>query len=140
MVLPCMGLAAGVDIMSTFAGCGGRPYGVCFMNYRIARRAMGLAVLLVAAAACGPAPTTPTAPSVTTLAPLLLPRVGGLWGGPMTFTDLSGGTGIVRSAGSLECVGATFATVLGQSNSSSLQITQDGTKVEGRLTSSETGL
>lgn len=109
------------------------------MSYGFARRAATLAAL-VATVACGDTSTTPTAPTVTTLAPLLQPRVGGIWSGTLTFTDVSGGTGIVRTAGSLECVGQTFATVIGQSNDSSLQISQDGKKVEGRLTSSETGL
>jgi len=109
------------------------------MSVRFPRWAATLAVI-VATAACGPTPTTPTAPSVTTLTPLLMPKVGGLWAGTLTFTDVTGGTGIVRTAGSLECVGQTFAAVIGQSNDSSLQITQDGAKVEGRLTSSETGL
>ena len=109
------------------------------MSHRFTRRAAMLAAI-VATAACGPAPTTPTAPTVTTLAPLLQPRVGGLWAGTLTFTDVTGGTGIVRTAGSLECVGQTCAAVIGQSNDSTLQITQDGTKIEGRLTSSETGL
>lgn len=109
------------------------------MSHRFTRRAAMLAAI-VATAACGPAPTTPTAPTVTTLAPLLQPRLGGVWAGTLTLTDVTGGTGIVRTAGSLECVGQTFAAVIGQSNDSTLQITQDGTKVEGRLTSSETGL
>jgi hypothetical protein len=109
------------------------------MNAPLSKWVATLAVL-AGTAACGPAPNTPTAPSVTTLTPLLQPRVGGLWAGTLTFTVVAGGTGIVRTAGSVECVGETFATVIGQSNDSTLQITQDGMKVTGRLTSSETGL
>src|SRR5688572_1392798 len=116
-----------------------RPRGAYFMNDWSVRRAAVLAAL-VAVAACGPTPTTPTAPTVSTFAPLFLPRVGGLWDGTLTFTNVSGGTGIVRTAGSMECVGSTFAAHLGQANDSRLQITQDGLDVKGRLTSSETGL
>lgn len=109
------------------------------MNYRFAMRALALTGM-VAAAACGQAPGTPTAPTVSTFGDLLLPKVEGLWDGNMTLTSISGGTGIVASAGSLECVGQNFNAVIGQSNDSRLQIVQDGLKVEGRLTSSETGL
>ena len=109
------------------------------MSDRFVRWAAGLTAIVLAAA-CGPAPTTPTAPTVSTFAPLFLPRVGGMWDGTLTFTSISGGTGIVRTAGLMECVGSTFNAVLGQSNDSRLQITQDGLDVKGRLTSSETGL
>ena len=109
------------------------------MKYGIVKRAALLATM-VATVACGPAPTTPTAPTVASLAPLLLPRVGGLWAGPWAFDHISGGTGIVASAGTLECAGITFAAVLGQSNDSTLDITQDGDKVDARLRSAETGL
>ncbi len=109
------------------------------MNYRCAMRALALTTI-VTATACGQAPGTPTAPTVSSFRDLLLPKVEGLWDGNMTFTSISGGTGIVANAGSLDCIGLNFKAVLGQSNDSRLQIVQDGLKVEGRLTSSETGL
>lgn len=102
----------------------------------------GLLAAILTTAACGenltatpPAPTGPT-----TLAPLLLPRVDGVWGGNLTLADITGGTGPARTAGILACGGATFQQVLGESNLHSLSIKQTGTDVTARLTSAGTGL
>jgi hypothetical protein len=109
------------------------------MNYRFLRRAIGLAVI-TATAACSGTPTTPSPTFVPTLAPLLIPRVAGLWGGTMTLNPVTGGTGVVPSAGLLDCVGDTFNRVIGQANEVTLEITQDGRALEAKLRSSSTGL
>jgi hypothetical protein len=111
------------------------------MNTRLAALA-GLLVMAAMFAACGEKLTsTPTAPTgPTTLYPLLLPRLGGLWGGSVTLTGIAGGTGPARDAGALECVGAAFNAVIGETNDNSLSITQNGTNLTARLTSAGTGL
>ena len=111
------------------------------MNSRVALYA-GLVVLAVAAASCGEndfaRPPQPAGPS--SLTALFVPQVAGVWGGPVTLTGIAGGTGPARDAGSLECVGAAFNAVVGESNDHTLTITQAGTDVRARFTSAGTGL
>lgn len=111
------------------------------MNTRVPLHA-GLLAMVMMAAACGEnlnaVPTGPTGPA--SLSSLLLPRVEGLWGGALTLTGVAGGTGPARNAGGLECVGAAFDAVVGESNDHSLSITQTGTSIAARLTSAGTGL
>ena len=57
-------------------------------------------------------PATPTGPS--SLSDLLLPRLGGNWGGELTLNGVTGGTGPAVNAGSTWCEGAAFARVLGE--------------------------
>jgi hypothetical protein len=112
------------------------------MTYSRFTRAALLASVLVASAGCGPdlnsPPAAPTGPS--TLSGFLTPQVGGLWGGPLTLEVIGGGTGVLRSAGMIECAGATFEQATNKLNESTLFITQDGAQLSGRLTSAETGL
>jgi len=112
------------------------------MKSRVALHA-GLLAMVMLSAACGENLTSapaagPTGP--TTLSPLLLPKVDGLWGGEMTLTGLAGGTGPARNAGAHACVGAAFDAVVGESNNHSLSIAQTGTSLSARLTSAGTGL
>jgi len=102
----------------------------------------GLFALAVMAAGCGPnvtaVPPGPTGP--TTLTPLLLPRLDGVWGGEMQLTLIAGGTGPAREAGIHACGGDAFINVLGESNFNSLSIKQDGREIDARLASAGTGL
>ena len=103
----------------------------------------GLFAAAVLVAGCGPnltaVPPTPTT-GPTTLAPLLLPQLDGVWGGEMQLTGIASGTGPAREAGIHACGGDAFISVLGESNFSSLSIKQDGRELEARLASAETGL
>jgi hypothetical protein len=112
------------------------------MTYSRFTRAALLASLLVASTGCGPdlnsPPAAPTGPS--TLSGFLTPQVGGLWRGPLMLEVIGGGTGVLRSAGMIECAGATFEQATDKSNESTLFITQDGPQLSGRLTSADTGL
>lgn len=104
---------------------------------------MGVFAVAIASVGCGPNLTAvPPGPSTgpTTLEPLLLPRLDGVWGGNMTLTGISEGTGPARDAGSRACVGAAFDLVVGESINHSLSIKQDGTSLTARLTSAGTGL
>ena len=114
------------------------------MNTRVALPA-GLFAVLMMTAACSenldPVPTAPTGPA--SLSSFLLPRVDGLWGGPLTLASVAGGTGPARDAGGLECAGAAFDAVVGESIDHTLSITRTGTDVTAitaRLTSTGTGL
>lgn len=111
------------------------------MTKRIAQH-IGLLTLVVMAAGCGPnltsAPPGPTGP--TSLSPLLLPKLDGVWGGDLTLVGIAGGTGPARNAGTLACVGQAFNAVIGESNSHNLSITQTGTALTARLASAGTGL
>ena len=103
----------------------------------------GVFAMAIAAVGCGPNLTAvPPGPTTgpTTLAPLLLPQLDGVWGGDMTLTGIAGGTGPARNAGALACVGAAFSNVVGETNSNSLSIKQTGTDLTARLTSAGTGL
>lgn len=111
------------------------------MNSRVALHA-GVVLLAVTTASCGDnvivGPPQPAGPS--SLTPLFVPQVAGVWGGPVTLTSIAGGTGPARTAGSLECVGAAFNAIIGESNDHTLTITQTGTDVSARLASAGTGL
>jgi hypothetical protein len=111
------------------------------MKIRLAACA-GLLGMAMMFAACGEnltsTATAPTGP--TTLSPLLLPQLGGLWGGPVTLTGIAGGTGPARDAGAIECVGAAFNAVVGETHDNSLSIEQTSTSLTARLTSAGTGL
>ena len=102
----------------------------------------GLLVFIVMVAGCGEnrssIPPTPTGPS--TLLPLLLPQLSGIWGGPVILTSVAGGTGPARDAGALECVGAAYDAVVGETNDSRLIIAQSGLAVTASLASAATGL
>jgi hypothetical protein len=103
----------------------------------------GLFASVMATASCGTSPNsipaTPAGPS--SISDLLLPRLGGLWGGDLRFNGVSGGgTAIARDAGLVACAGAAFDAVTGEVNGHSLSITQSGTDVTAKLVSSTTGL
>jgi hypothetical protein len=107
---------------------------------------LGTAVLAaVTGVGCGPnltaMPTPPSGPS--TISTVLAPRIGGLWGGPVTLTGIAGGTGPARTAGALQCAGRELSNVIGESNDHILAIShQDpaSTAITARLTSAGTGL
>ena len=102
----------------------------------------GLFAAAILASGCGPnltaVPPGPTGP--TTLAPLFLPQLDGVWGGEMTLTLIEGGTGPAVTAGVHACGGIAFGNVMGETNFNSLSITQTGTELEARLGSAGTGL
>jgi len=102
----------------------------------------GLFAVAILAAGCGPnltaVPPGPAGP--TTLAPLLLPQLDGIWGGQMTFIGVAGGTGPAVTAGAHACAGAAFNEVFGESNDYSLSIKQTGSDLAARLTSAGSGL
>ena len=101
----------------------------------------GLLASAVATASCGESvnrvPATPAGPS--SLSDLFLPRLNGLWGGDLTLIEVAGGTGAARNAGALECVGAAFDDVIGETNYNSLAITQSSTDLTAKLVSERTG-
>ena len=95
----------------------------------------------------------PQGPSTgpTTLAPLLLPQLDGVWGGQMRLElptsfdppptgPTGGGTGPAVNAGFHACGGREFIRVLDETNENFLSITQDGRELEARLASRGTGL
>ena len=102
----------------------------------------GLFASVMATASCENSPTqvpaTPAGPS--SLSNLLLPRLDGVWGGDLTLTQVSGGTGAARNAGALECVGAAFDDAIGEVNYNSLSITQSGTNLTAKLVSAGSGV
>ena len=102
----------------------------------------GLFAVAILVAGCGPnftaVPPGPTGP--TTLEPLFLPQLSGVWGGEMQLTGIAGGTGPAREAGAHACAGAAFLNSVGESDFSSLTIAQDGTELTARLGSAGTGL
>ena len=103
----------------------------------------GVFAVAIWAVGCGPNLTAvPPGPTTgpTTLAPLLLPKLDGVWGGDMTLTGVAGGTGPARNAGTIACVGAALNAVAGQSSNYSLSIKQTGSDLTARLTSAGTGL
>jgi hypothetical protein len=96
----------------------------------------------VMATSCGEnithTPVSPTGPS--SLSDLLLPRLGGNWGGELTLGGVGGGTGPAVKAGGLECTAAAFDKVFGEKNDYTMSITQSGSDLTAKLISSNTGL
>ena len=79
------------------------------MNSRAALLA-GLFASVMATVACedvNQVPVTPVGPS--SLSNVLLPRLDGNWGGELTLSGVSGGTGPAVNAGVAWCDGASFA-------------------------------
>jgi len=111
------------------------------MNSRAALVA-GLFASVMATAACGDSPNatpvTPVGPS--SLSNLLLPRLGGNWGGELILSGVTGGTGPAVNAGATGCDGASFAQVLGEKNLSTLVITQSGNDLTAKMVSASNGL
>lgn len=111
------------------------------MNSRAALVA-GLFASVMATVSCGDtssqAPVSPVGPS--TLSNLLLPRLGGNWGGELTLSGVTGGTGPAVNAGSTWCEGAEFARVLGEKNEYTLSITQSGNDLTAKMVSASNGL
>src|SRR5688572_9153328 len=111
------------------------------MNSRAALFA-GLFAAVMATTSCGEdvfsTPAAPTGPS--SLADLLLPRLGGNWGGELTLNGVAGGTGPAVNAGSTWCEGAAFARVLGERNEYTLSITQSGNDLTAKMISASNGL
>ena len=104
---------------------------------------VGVFAAAMLAGGCGPNLTAvPPGPATgpTTLAPLLLPQLDGVWGGEVTLTAITGGTGPAVNAGAQACGGAAFMNVLGETNFNSLSMKQTGTDLEARLASGGTGL
>lgn len=99
-----------------------------------------LLALTLGAAACTEPSATPTTPSLTTLSPIVnpAPQVGGLYSGVTTLTSVSGGAGAQSSAGGADCVQTAFTSVLNQSDTMSMSLTQDATTgaVTARITAS----
>ena len=104
---------------------------------------VGLFVVVMTGAGCGEKlrPDTPRLAGPSSLAPLLAPRLEGVWGGQLALTGIAGGTGPARSAGYLACIGDAFTAVVGEANEHNLSISQaeDGT-VTAKLSSATTGL
>ena len=111
------------------------------MNSRAALVA-GVFASVLATTACGdnPAatPVTPVGPS--SLASLLMPRLGGNWNGELTLTGVTGGTGPGVNAGVTGCDGASFAQVLGEKNEYTLIITQSDSDLTANMVSASNGL
>ena len=111
------------------------------MNSRAALFA-GLFASVMATTSCGDdpnkIPVAPTGPS--SLSDLLLPRLGGNWGGELTLSGVTGGTGPAVNAGATWCEGAAFARVLGEKNEYTLSITQSGNDLTAKMVSASNGL
>ena len=111
------------------------------MNSRAALVA-GLFASVMATVSCGEninkTPVSPVGPS--SLSNLLLPRLGGNWGGELTLGGVGGGTGPAIKAGGLECTAAAFNDVFGEKNSYTLSIAQTDSDLTANLLSSNTGL
>lgn len=111
------------------------------MNSRAALVA-GLFASVMATVSCGEntnaVPVPPTGPS--SLSSLLLPKLGGNWGGDLTLTGIQGGTGPAVNAGLTACDGSSFAQVLGEKNTYTLSITQDGSNLTAKMVSASNGL
>ena len=111
------------------------------MNSRAALFA-GLFASVLATTSCGDdpnrAPVTPVGPS--SLADLLVPRLGGNWGGELTLSGVTGGTGPAVNAGATWCEGADFARVLGEKSEYTMVITQTGKDLTVSMVSAANGL
>ena len=111
------------------------------MNSRAALFA-GLFASMLATTACEDFPARPPVSPVgpSSLADLLVPRLGGNWGGELTLSGVTGGTGPAVNAGSTWCEGAAFARVLGEKNEYTLTITQTGSDLTAKMVSASNGL
>jgi hypothetical protein len=102
----------------------------------------GLFASVMATVSCGEntnaVPVPPTGPS--SLSSLLLPKLAGNWGGDLTLTGILGGTGPAVNAGLTACDGASFAQVLGEKNTYTLSISQDGSNLTAKMVSASNGL
>ena len=111
------------------------------MNSRSALVA-GLFASVMATVSCGEnvnqTPVTPVGPS--SLSELLQPRLAGNWGGELTLSGVTGGTGPAVNAGATGCDGASFAQVLGEKNDYTLSITQSGSNLTATMISASNGL
>ena len=111
------------------------------MNSRAALVA-GLFASVMATVSCGEnpnaTPVPPTGPS--SLSQLLLPKLGGNWGGELTLNGVQGGTGPAVNAGVTGCDGASFAQVLGERNDYTLTIKQSGSDLDALMVSASNGL
>ena len=83
-------------------------------------------------------PPTPVGPS--SLSEELLPRLDGLWGGYLTLTSVSGGTGSVKNAGAPSCVNSAVDEIIPETVEHRLSITHSGTKLTAKLVSVGNGL
>ena len=100
----------------------------------------GLFASLMATASCNTDPTEPPPTGPSSLSDQLLPRLDGLWGGDLTLTSVSGGTGSVKNAGAPSCVNSAFDDIIGETVDHRLSITHSGTKLTAKLVSAGTGL
>jgi hypothetical protein len=111
------------------------------MNSRAALVA-GLFASVMATVSCGEninqTPASPVGPS--SLSNLLLPRLGGNWGGELTLSGVTGGTGPGVNAGATWCDGAEFARKLGEKNEYTLVITQSNNDLTAKMVSASNGL
>ena len=111
------------------------------MNSRAALVA-GLFASVMATVSCGEntnaTPVPPTGPS--SLSSLLLPKLGGNWGGDLTLSGIQGGTGPAVNAGVTGCDGASFAQVLGEKNEYTLTIKQTGSDLNALMVSASNGI
>jgi hypothetical protein len=111
------------------------------MNSRAALVA-GLFASVMATVSCGEninqTPASPVGPS--SLSNLLLPRLAGNWGGELTLSGVTGGTGPGVNAGATWCEGADFARVLGEKNDYTLVITQSDNDLTAKMVSASNGL
>lgn len=112
------------------------------MNSRAALVA-GLFASVMATVSCGEninqTPVSPVGPS--SLSNLLLPRLAGNWGGELTLSGVTGGTGPGVNVGSTWCDGAEFAKKLGvEKNEYTLVITQSNNDLTAKMISASNGL
>ena len=112
------------------------------MNSRAALVA-GLFATVMATVSCGEninqTPVSPVGPS--SLSNLLLPRLGGNWGGELTLSGVTGGTGPGVNVGATWCDGAEFAKKIGvEKNDYTLVITQSNNDLTAKMISASNGL
>jgi hypothetical protein len=112
------------------------------MNSRAALVA-GLFASVMATVSCGEninqTPVSPVGPS--SLSNLLLPRLAGNWGGDLTLSGVTGGTGPGVNVGATWCDGAEFARKIGvEKNEYTLVITQSDNDLTAKMVSASNGL
>ena len=111
------------------------------MNSRAALVA-GLFASVMATVSCGEninqTPASPVGPS--SLSNLLLPRLAGNWGGELTLSGVTGGTGPGVNVGATWCDGAEFAKKLGEKNEYTLVLTQSNNDLTAKMVSASNGL